>query len=398
MESLSYPLVLIYLKIIAGEALSEKEQSAWDDWHATHPGQQLVAIMATELEFYEEVMVLKEARKKRLLQRLADEFPKSFQPPVDRGRPGWVRPLLKAAAAVIAGTILVMVIYRYTNIARESATTGEFIAVRQSSGLPFGEIAVKIPDGRILVIDEAKEGLVAQLADMRIEMNKGELLFQAVGSSSSSAHLQQVYTPRGKTVWVRLTDNSRVYLDGQSQLQFPTRFEKESRRIHMSGQAYFEIEHQNKVPFFVVSGRDSVEATGTAFSIRAFDNEPTKEIALGSGQVLVHHMGLRTSLKPGQVLQVWDKGWGFAQKNFYETQAFRYGYFYFDNSRLETILNDLGQWYQVPVIKNELLTQQGYYRLDTVSRKKSLSEVLDLLERTHRVRFKKDVQRIEVIP
>lgn len=398
MEILNYQLVYIYLKLLDGESLSGPEETKWKAWHAAHPGQEVAVLLSEELQFCKMVRAHQVATQAAFLQRLAAEVNRSPQRPAPVLRRLTMRPLFRVAAILLVVVGLGTLAYYYIGGRATNGPAREQIVARIVQALPDKDIAVQLADGRILVVDKGQPGLIAQLADQRIALENNELVFDAAAAARSDERIQAVHTPAGRPIWVRLPDNSRVYLNAVSQLQFPTAFAPQQRRVQFTGQAYFDIAKKKEAPFYAVSGPDSIEATGTQFSVRAYTGEAYKDVVLLSGSVVVHHASRALRQPPHEVLRLYPNG-GYAvlPKDPYELVAFKDDHFYYDSSRLGTILTDLSRWYHVPLVHNDLLEQQGYYRLDTLSRQTPLPTILGLLESTRRVRFGKDKNKIEVV-
>lgn len=406
MESISQSLILICLKRYDDEAFTEVEQLEWDAWHAAHPGRELTVVLGEALARCAEAAQDRPARRVRLQARLQAAYGgvADWRGQGGGSLPGRAvvgsllrRPFVRIAALVVL-TGLAALGYYLINRPFQQVAFREEIAVPVSSERPLTAVAVELADGRILTVNTGRPGLVAALADQRIEMGAEELVFHALAAGADELPIQTVHTPAGQALWVRLSDQTRVYLDAGSALAFAAAFGKEARRVQLRGQAYFNIADQPGAHFYVVSGADSIEAKGTEFSTRAIGEEAYKDVALVSGEVVVHHAGHALRLKPGQALRL-DSAGGYTplRKPMYELVAFKDDHFYYDSSRLETILGDMSRWYGVPLVKNALLEAQGYYRLDTISRRTPLADILHLLELTKRVRFSKDKNRIALI-
>jgi len=104
---------------------------------------------------------------------------------------------------------------------------------------------------------------------------------------SSSAHLalQQMITEKGERATFSLSDGTVVRLNANSRLNIPSEFMEESREVYLSGEAYFEVEHDSKFPFIIYSGETTTKVLGTKFGIRAYPDENQVRIAVSEGKV-----------------------------------------------------------------------------------------------------------------
>lgn len=90
----------------------------------------------------------------------------------------------------------------------------------------------------------------------------------------------------GKMIKVTLPDSSVVWLNSDSEMSYASTFtDQPSRLIKLSGEAYFEVKHDQKHPFVVKSGALTTTVYGTSFSIRAYANEAKTAVAVNSGKV-----------------------------------------------------------------------------------------------------------------
>ena len=72
-------------------------------------------------------------------------------------------------------------------------------------------------------------------------------------------------TPRGRDCRVTLSDGTRVWLNGESELRFPFGFTSGRREVHLRGEAFFEVAKDPQRPFVVTSDYYSATVLGTSF-------------------------------------------------------------------------------------------------------------------------------------
>lgn len=68
---------------------------------------------------------------------------------------------------------------------------------------------------------------------------------------------------------VVLSDGSRVWLNTASELTYPEKFNGKTREVFLSGEAYFDIRHDEHQTFIVRTGKITTTVLGTAFDINA---------------------------------------------------------------------------------------------------------------------------------
>lgn len=84
-----------------------------------------------------------------------------------------------------------------------------------------------------------------------------------------------------------LADGSTVILNKDSHLDYPETFGSNTREVYLRGEAYFDIQHDEKKPFLVHTGKLTTRVLGTAFNIKAKVNENDVEVTVSRGKVAV---------------------------------------------------------------------------------------------------------------
>jgi ferric-dicitrate binding protein FerR (iron transport regulator) len=125
---------------------------------------------------------------------------------------------------------------------------------------------------------------------------------EAVAASNN-----QVSTRPGSRSKIVLPDGTQVWLNADSKLTYANDFGKSSRNVTLSGEAYFDVVSNKKVPFFIHTSKIKVKVTGTTFNVRAYPNETKSETSLihGRVEVTVNNQPDKTYyLKPSEKLVV----------------------------------------------------------------------------------------------
>ena len=97
---------------------------------------------------------------------------------------------------------------------------------------------------------------------------------------------EEVVTEKGQRARIQLEDGTYVRLNVDSKLSYPAKFDPESRRVTLTGEAYFDVAPGDK-PFLVETGEAVVEVLGTKFNIRAYDDLDELNVVVSSGEVAV---------------------------------------------------------------------------------------------------------------
>ena len=116
------------------------------------------------------------------------------------------------------------------------------------------------------------------------------LLAGGLTTVSLSKRLAQpvtVVTQLGERSQVVLPDGTKVWLNSSSSVEYVTPFFSRQRRVKMEGEAYFEVEHDARRPFVVVTGQVVSTVLGTTFNVHAYSEDENYQITLATGSLLV---------------------------------------------------------------------------------------------------------------
>ncbi|MBN1388559.1 MAG: FecR domain-containing protein [Bacteroidales bacterium] len=88
-----------------------------------------------------------------------------------------------------------------------------------------------------------------------------------------------------KNVEVILPDGSKVFLNRNSKIEYPDKFERQTRKVKLYGEAFFDIEPDPGKPFIVDAGTANITVLGTSFNVNTGNNRV--EVYVTSGKVML---------------------------------------------------------------------------------------------------------------
>lgn len=218
--------------------------------------------------------------------------------------------------------------------------------------LPGGNRAIlTLAGGRQIILDSAANGLLTQQGNARIQkLANGQLAYQRIHEKSTEVLYNTLSTPRGGQYQLTLPDGSRVWLNAASSITYPTAFTGTDRTVKITGEAYFEVVHNDRQPFRVQGGDQLIEDIGTAFNVNAYTDEPATKTTLVAGKVKVSRGSAIRVLSPGQQAQ--SKGGDLemvAHADVEQVLAWKNGVFAFRDADLSTVMRQLARWYNINV-------------------------------------------------
>ncbi|MDQ0638067.1 transmembrane sensor [Pedobacter sp. W3I1] len=116
--------------------------------------------------------------------------------------------------------------------------------------------------------------------------------------------LTQVLTKAAEVKTVVLADGSTVKINSGSSLKYPEHFTAATRDVYLSGEAFFDVKKDPKHPFIVHTTQLAVKVLGTAFDVKAYQNDAFTETTLIRGKVSI---SLKNNAAPTFILKPNDK-------------------------------------------------------------------------------------------
>ena len=103
--------------------------------------------------------------------------------------------------------------------------------------------------------------------------------------SAEAPKLCEISTRNGETREVTLPDDSKVLLNAGSVIIFPERFSEAERSVYLSGEAIFEVSHDDEVPFTVNTSDLSILVHGTTFNVNSYPESGSTAATLCEGSI-----------------------------------------------------------------------------------------------------------------
>jgi len=171
-----------------------------------------------------------------------------------------------------------------------------------------------------------------------------------------------------------LSDGTRVWLNENSEIEYPVKFLKRERTVTLKGEAFFEVKRDPSRPFIITSGSIKTTVLGTSFTIKAY-NENMPEVNVRTGKVQVESVQNTVLLERGYKA-VYETKTSLLQKQKSKIlePEWKKVLIYVDGLTLEEVLSKLKSDHQFEVnyldndlknltIQGTLDTRQGLYEM-----------------------------------
>ena len=330
---------------------SEAEKQELAVWIKQNPDHVLQEALENEWDGFESEIKMPDHVSDRILGNIMSSSERSLDEAFDEDNSTrYLWPKIAAAAVLILSLGLYWWSGRDNSpIAQQSAP-----AVQIADFPPGGNRAIlTLGDGSNIILDSAKNGNLASQGNTSVtKSKKGELVYSASGDTDKAVIFNTVATPKGGQYHIVLPDGSKVWLNAASSLRFPTAFKGKERKVEITGEVYFEVVHNAKMPFIVKAGETEIAVLGTHFNVMAYSDEKILKTTLLEGSVKVSRAGKSAMLSPGQQARIKTISNNLSVLDNIDMEkemAWKNGYFQFQDDNLENIMRQISRWYDVNV-------------------------------------------------
>lgn len=308
---------------------------------------------------------------------------------------------IAAAAAILIIVGLALYFYPQNKITKTEQVFTQNSTARINPG--GNKAVLTLSSGEQIILNEAKDGVLADQSGVAIKKTKdGQLIYSPVRDYllGDGLSYNTISTPKGGQYQIILPDGTSIWLNAATTIRFPTRFSGKERNVRLiTGEGYFEVAKNKKMPFRVSSDKQVIEVLGTHFNINNYADESSLKTTLLEGSVRVlaqTGMGKQNViLKPGEQSSVGSE-LKVEKADLQEVMAWKNNRFTFNSQPLEGIMRQISRWYNVDVEYRGDISGKEF--TGTISRYANVTQVLKMLELTNLVHFKITERRIIVMP
>jgi len=362
-------IINILTKCASSSPLSVEEAKILAEWKANSQGNEQLhneltneKIKSAELKLFSEIDV--DSDWEELRERLAPKT--SLQSTL------WRR-LLPYAAMLCTGLFLYLAHYYLTRT--EIPSVAQIKETHDVQTATQGATLI-LADGQTIKLD--KKTKINNSQGVTLNATASELQIATLPHKDTDPSASNVIiVPKGAYYTVVLADHTKVWLNANSKLTFPSSFTTDERRIKIEGEAFFDVSHDEKKPFIVEAQHTQIRVLGTKFNVNAYTDHIRTSLQQGKVQLASNYQ--KAILAPGQYGE-WD-GLKFkiAPANLTKDLAWKNNEFRFENDDIIHIAYELSRWYDVKVKFIGNIDMKKQYS-GSMSRDLSLAKVLNVLQ------------------
>lgn len=204
-------------------------------------------------------------------------------------------------------------------------------------------------------------------------------------------------TPAGQNSLIVLPDGSELTMKSSTRIEIAEGFGKRNRELTIDGEAFFSVQHNEKLPFLVNARSFQVRVLGTRFNLKAYSDDSHIYTTLVQGKIEVKEEQSKhySILNPGEQL-VFGKESLVAEKRNVDTQLFDRWHgqgMIYEKVPVTEILKDIERIYNVDV------NYDGEFKSGNVltcvfEPGESLEKVLEVVGRTASFTYKLEKKNV----
>lgn len=378
MEQFENKISTLITKYIKGE-ISETELSELEHWLAASPeNKRLFESLLQKNNFDQRILNAPDINVERAYQQFKKRVVARHRPLPKRRAVNWL--LVGAVAASILIPLFISV-FLFQPVRVEPLPEVALIEAGNHKAQLF------FSSGERLELDENTSDTIYK-DNTTLVANKGQLSY--ANEAPEEAQINRLVVPRGGEFQMILADGTKVWLNSESELVFPTAFPEVTRLVEVKGEAYFEVAHDIHKPFIVKSSGQSIRVLGTAFNLRNYAEEQSVVTTLVQGSIELsspENRFERTRLSPGEQsnLNLNNQLLSKQTVTVDEFVSWKSGEYIFKSKPLLEVMNELARWYDLQVefqdeaIKKSIVTGK-FKRANTFN---AFVELLDKIEVAH---------------
>lgn len=276
---------------------------------------------------------------------------------------------LRVALSIAAAVVCVSFLIGYELVNKEQPTE---MIVKNKTDIKIEVPTLVLETGEIIEIRKAeavKEARVhvSDLAELK-EEETGEVVNKT----------NKIRIPDMKILTLILEDGSEIILDAKSELEYPSSFNKNERKVKLTGNAYFKVA-KSDTPFIVDTEYGDIKVYGTEFNVNT-NKDLSAVLVSGSVGVTPENSDKEIMILPSEKITVDSNGSSLVtNEDVRRYIAWSEGYFRAYEDELGDLVDNICEWYGITItnqteeLRNKLVTA-------SVKRDAPLSEAITVIE------------------
>lgn len=263
--------------------------------------------------------------------------------------------------------------------------------IREVNMEEFSQPTLLLENGEKIALTE--ESFSMQKKDVVIKNDaKNKLVYEPQKEEEKiTIQNNHLVIPKGKTYQLLLSDGTRIWLNSETEITYPTRFVGNKREITLIGEAFFEVAKNKEKPFIVNANGMEVKVLGTSFNVSCYTADKTISTTLIEGSVSVKTENKKTvTITPSEQF-TYNRDNAKTDIRIVNTELFTSwidGKYIFKDATLEDIVKKLQRWYDFSVNYEDESLKYNHYSL-IAERETNLDQLLEVISYTSNIKLER---------
>lgn len=288
---------------------------------------------------------------------------------------------------------------RYAAMVAIVVSAGLFILFQRTHTPVVAEVNMEEFDEPTLLLDNGEKVPLTKKSFSREEKHvvikndaNNQLVYESEKENEpANEKSNHLVIPKGKTYQVLLSDGTRIWLNSETELTYPTHFAGNERKVTLVGEAYFEVAKNREKPFIVNANGMEVRVLGTSFNVSCYTSDGTFSTTLVEGSVAVKAASNKTTTLAPSEQFTFSKEKNETAVRIVNTELFTSwmdGKYIFKDATLDEIIRKLQRWYNFSVRYEDENLKHNRYSLE-IDRNTKLDQLLEVISYTSDVKLER---------
>lgn len=266
------------------------------------------------------------------------------------------------------------------------------------------DIIIPRTDAITLELENGDIEIITVAGTTHVQNSNGKVVGVRQGNKlvyNQGEELKLVYNtltvPNGKQFNIVLSDGSNVHLNSGSSIKYPINFLKgQERQVFLTGEAFFEVAHDQEHSFVVNAQDLDIQVYGTKFNVSNYPEDRDTEVVLVEGLVSLRESNLAIGdkaevyLKPGH-MGIYNRSDNNISQEVVNTSIYTSwmnGNLVFRNISFENIIQKLQRHYNVVIINNNEKLAHETFNATIETEHETIEQVFNYFNKVYQIEYK----------
>ena len=323
-----------------GLTLSEQEESELTAWlEASDENQRIFEQVKTFQDADKMLRLERDGYARQMAKRVMRQLAVSGQRRVRHDLWKWMGGVAAAVAIIVCAVVW---------------------SLPEAEELPFARQEGQIVPGKVEAVLTFANGEKLHITDTTSEEVWKERLLVVDSACEGKAFVEEgqavtynvLAVPAGGEFFYVLPDSTRVWINSDSELRFPTNFVDGVRRVELRGEAFFDVAHDRRSPFVVTLSGGDITVYGTRFNVTDYKETGLSAVLVEGSIGFRSLQGDTVRLIPSERMVYGGDETGISVEKV-DTELYTAWIdhrFVFRGQTLEEIMSTLARWYDFDIV------------------------------------------------